>query len=73
MVDGLRDFPPAKDGNAMAFAFGVDHVHFQTIGNAVENALVVGLYENDDIGPLGFDYLGQRVGAAFAAVEDVVA
>ena len=34
---------------------------------------LIRLDEDDDIGALGFDDFGERISAAFAAVEDVVA
>ena len=57
----------------MGVAGGVEEVHFQPIGHALDNVTPVGLDETHHVRPLRLDYIGQQVLPAFAPVADVVA
>jgi hypothetical protein len=51
----------------------VDVIHPQPAGDALDDGQILRLDQRDDVRPLRFDHFGERIGAAFAAVEDVVA
>ncbi len=73
MIDRRANGEAAQERDGVTGGGGLNPVHLQPAGDALKNDVVVGLDQGDDIGPLGFDHLGQGIGSSFAAVENVVA
>jgi len=73
MIDAVNDGEAAKQGERVTLALADDQIHVKAPGDAIEDVGVVGLDQGDHVSALGFDHFGQGIGAAFAAVEDVVA
>lgn len=72
MIDGFENSVAGEDGRAVLFALGRDEVHLEAAGNSIDHRRIIGFDEDDDIGPLGFDYFSEWIGPAFAAVENVI-
>ena len=72
VVDGVNDGKAAEQRDGVTLALSDDQVHAETLTDAIEDVGVVGFNQCHQVGALGFDDFGQRISAAFAAVEDVV-
>jgi hypothetical protein len=73
VINGFENSTAAEDRPAMFAAFGLNKIHLEALGNSLDDGGYVCLDEDDDVGTLGFDDFSQRIGAAFTAIEDVVA
>lgn len=72
VIDRVNDRHSAEQRNRMALPVRDDQIHFQSPRDPFKHVAVVGLNQRHHIGALRLDHFRQRIGPAFAAVEDVV-
>jgi len=72
MVDRIANGKAREERDRALLTGGVDDIHRGAAGEAIEDGCVICFDEGDDVGVLGEDDFAERIGATFAAMEDVV-